>query len=96
MCGRVTLQMQTALNGGIVERVRIGMRRFAFGTGGERALRHAFGHKCGDEYAALCERAVAVECNRVNVQQFGQCARAAACYPAAMQTAFDAQRNEPA
>ena len=99
MGGRVALQVQTALNGGVVECVGVGVCRLAFGTGGEgeqRALRHALGYECGDEYAALRERTVAVECNRVDVQQFGQCARAAARYPAALQTTLDAQCNETA
>ena len=45
---RVPLEMEAALNSGIIERLRIRMYGFAFGTGSERqqrALRHPFGNQ---------------------------------------------------
>ena len=70
-CSRVALEMETALYGGVVQRLGIGMRCLAFGACSEReqrALRHALGHERGDEDIALRKRTVAVECNRVDMQ----------------------------
>lgn len=91
--------METALYGGIVESVRVGVCRFALSTGGEcqqRALCHALGHEGGDEDVALGECAVAVERNRVDMQQLRQRSHAAAHDGGVTQTAFDAQCNEQA
>ena len=98
MCGRVALQVQTALDGSVIERVRVGMCRLALGTRSEceqRALRHALGDERRDEYAALRECAVAVECDRIDVQQFGERPHAAACDGRTAQPPLDSQGNQP-